>query len=418
MTRRLLGPMRARVPAVRMSTANLQAVYPWLAPPALGDDGVFVGRTVTGEAWCYDPWTLYQAGIVTGPNMLVAGQLGSGKSALVKTLLWRHRAIGRRAWVIDPKGEYGALAAACGTTPIRLGGGSPVRINPLDPGDRVSCDDLAARRTRLVTALAASTLDRPLTPSETTACELAVAAATADAAGVVTLPDVVHALLHPVDGAAVAAVAMTAADAADAGRIPALALRRLVHGDLAGIFDGPSTVDPSADVVVLDLSAVADTDAEPLVMACAHSWLTQAVAARPDDHLMVVLDEAWRVLRHVHIARWLRASWKLSRAWGVANIAVIHRLSDLAAAGPAGSEQHQLALGLLADSQTRVIYAQPPDVVGDTAPALDLTDVEAAAVPAFPRGRALWHVGDRRCVVDHLITAAELAITDTDQHMR
>jgi len=39
-------------------------------------------------------------------------------------------------------------------------------------------------------------------------------------------------------------------------------------------------------------------------------------------------------------------------------------------------------------------------------------------VPAFPRGRALWHVGDRRCVVDHLITAAELAITDTDQHMR
>jgi hypothetical protein len=419
MSRPLVRPMRVRVPAVRMSTATLQAVYPWHAPQSLGTDGVFIGRAVTGEAWCYDPWALYQAGVITGPNMLVAGQIGSGKSALIKTLLWRQRAVGRRAWVIDPKGEYAALAAACGVTPIRLGGGSPARINPLDVGAtrRVSCDEVARRRVGLVTALAAATLDRPLSPDETTACELAVTAATGAASRAVTLPDVVQALLRPTEGAAVAAVAMTAADAAAAGRAPALALRRLVHGDLAGIFDGPTTVDPAGDVVVLDLSAV-DGDVEPLVMLCAHTWLTQTVAACGDNHLLVVLDEAWRVLRHVHIARWLRASWKLSRAWGVANIAVIHRLSDLAAAGPVGSEQHQLAQGLLADSQTRVIYAQPADVVDDTAAALELTDAEAAALPGFPRGRGLWHVGDRRSVVDHLVTAAELAITDTDQHMR
>lgn len=51
-------------------------------------------------------------------------------------------------------------------------------------------------------------------------------------------------------------------------------------------------------------------------MLCAHSWLQQAITARR-EHLIVVLDEAWRVLRHLHVARWLRASWTLTRVGGV-----------------------------------------------------------------------------------------------------
>jgi ABC-type lipoprotein release transport system permease subunit len=33
--------------------------------------------------------------------------------------------------VLDPKGEYGALAAASGATPLRLGPGLGLRLNPL-----------------------------------------------------------------------------------------------------------------------------------------------------------------------------------------------------------------------------------------------------------------------------------------------
>ena len=44
----------------------------------------------------------------------------------------------------------------------------------------------------------------------------------------------------------------------------------------------------------------------------------------------MVLDEAWSLLASERTARFLQASVKLARAYGVANIAVIHRLSDLA----------------------------------------------------------------------------------------
>ena len=46
---------------------------------------------------------------------------------------------------------------------------------------------------------------------------------------------------------------------------------------------------------------------------------------------------------------------------------VMHRLSDLLAAGNAGSEQVALAKGLLSDTETRIVYAQPDGELAATA---------------------------------------------------
>ena len=152
-------------PPHRVSTAHLQAAYPFVSVGGLGGQGVYIGGEVLGGAFCYDPWVLYARGVLTNPNMLVAGQLGSG-SAFVKTYLWRQRVFGRRAWVVDVKGEYHALAQACGVTPIRLGPGSPVRLNPLDApptSNNTGAEDVEVvtrRRVALLASLAGSSLDR------------------------------------------------------------------------------------------------------------------------------------------------------------------------------------------------------------------------------------------------------------------
>ena len=124
---------RARVQRHRATTANLAAAYPFLAEPGLGADGTYIGRDLFGGSFCFDPFELYAAGALTNPNILVTGAVGSGKSALVKTLLYRQAEFGRTAWVADPKGEYTALAHAIGAPVIRLAPGGPARLNPLDP---------------------------------------------------------------------------------------------------------------------------------------------------------------------------------------------------------------------------------------------------------------------------------------------
>ena len=98
-------------------------------------------------------------------------------------------------------------------------------------------------------------------------------------------------------------------------------------------------------------------------------------------------------------------------------MAVVHRLSDLRAAGASGSEQQRLAQGLLADSETRVIFGQPPSEMAAARDLLGLTSTETELLPRLPRGVALWKVGQRSFLVEHRLGPDEAALVDTDGRM-
>ena len=59
--------------------------------------------------------------MVSNPNVIVAGSIGAGKSTVVKMTLDRALERGRRAVIIDPKGEYAALAQSYGVNVVALG---------------------------------------------------------------------------------------------------------------------------------------------------------------------------------------------------------------------------------------------------------------------------------------------------------
>jgi hypothetical protein len=331
------------------------------------------------------------------------------------TYIWRQMLFGRTAWIIDPKGEYDQLAAFCGTEPIRFRSGGSLRLNPLDP--MIGGDAQLA----LLRSISGVMLGRNLRPEEDACLERAHHEAVVEANNrhaQPTIPQVVNRLLEPSDATAHELRTSTVRLAED-GRQLALSLRRMGSGDLRGMFDGPtsSDFDLSGRLVVFNLREVKD-EARPILMACTAAWLQGSWARSDGVRRIVVLDEAWVVLRHLAIARWLRESWKLARQYGVQNIAVMHRLSDLTAAGDAGSEQVQLAKGLLEDSETRVIYRQSPGEVEQARELLGLTQTECDQIPTLERGEALWRVGRRSFIVQHRIeNSIEREIVDTDANM-
>ncbi len=432
-----------KVPAHQVTTRNLGAAYPFIAEAGLGQRGVVIGDDLLGGSFVFDPFELYAAGVVSNPNMVVFGQIGRGKSAFVKTFLWRQAVFGRRAWVVDPKGEYADLADAWGVRPVALRPGGSIRLNPLDPGPELmdagspdlERDATGRRRMSLLSSLASSCLGRDLTPRERAALGAALEDVSAGHA-VPTVPMVVEALLAPREDAA-RALRTTLRDLLEDGRDVALELRRLVHGDLCGMFDGPTTpgLDLSAPLVILDLSALYSSAALGVLMACATAWLQAALArsatgadagatpvARPAPgggrgRFFLVVDEAWAILSNLGVARWLQSSWKLSRAFGVSNIAVLHRVSDLRSVGASDSEQVALAQGLLADSETRVIYAQSPGELEAATELLSLSNTESELLPQLRRGIALWKIGQRSFLVQHRLSATERLIADTDAAM-
>lgn len=420
---------RLNLPTHRATTNTLAAAYLFQAEGAPAQPGALVGHDAyTRTQFCFDPWNLYAAGVITNPNVLIAGEIGSGKSALAKALVARGNPFGRRAYVPgDVKGEWTAVAAALGGATIALGAGHVARLNPLDEGNRPSgLDDhqwvteVRSRRLELMRSLIEHLAGRPIAPTERSA--LACALDTVAARDHVPLISrVVDTLFNPDTAAPPPPGFASRAELRDAGHQIGHLLASLVSGELAGLFDGPSTVrfDPGLPMMTIDISALGETNpAMPLIMACTSAW-TEAALRDPDGgKRFVIYDEAWRVMRELALLRRMQSAWKLSRAWGLSNVAVAHRLSDFAAVGAAGSEHRALAAGLVADTATRIIYRQHADQLATTAETLGLSNTERSLLPSLARGTGLWRIGERAPqLVAHTLTREERRVFDTDQRM-
>ncbi|MGH2858353.1 MAG: helicase HerA domain-containing protein [Solirubrobacteraceae bacterium] len=408
--------MSAERPGHRCTTRHAQAIYPFVNPGGLGGRGVYVGRDSGGGAFCYDPWALYGDGALDDPNVIVLGKLGQGKSALVKTLLWRMLLFGRRAFVLDVKREYGPLCAAVGVRPISLVPGAGVRLNPLAsrPEEHAQLE--------ILRAVTVATLREPLTQLEAGALREALRVVRARGVGEPTLPEIAAVLFSPVDEMATRLQTTPEMLAADSRRV-ALALQDLCEGPLRGMFDGPTSagLDLDARLLVLDLHAVRDSPAVGILMACASAWigaLLARTAERPGrERLINVADESWKIVQHTGLGEWFQANFKLARQFGVMNLVVLHKLADLQAAGDAGSRAARIAEGLVADASTRIVYHQDESQVQVTRELLGLSGSEAELLSLLGPGQALWCVGARSFIVAHHRSRIEARLTNTDAGM-
>jgi len=127
-----------------------------------------------------------------------------------------------------------------------------------------------------------------------------------------------------------------------------------------------------------------------MVMACASTWIEATLAEAQGGPRLAICDEAWRLLRQPALLARMQSQWKLSRGLGIANLMIIHRLSDLEAVGAADSEARALALGLLADCSTKIIYQQESSEAPRTAEVFGLSVTERNELPDVQRGEGLW----------------------------
>lgn len=429
---------RMRLPAHTAGSGVLKTWYPWIMDPGLGVPGVYIGLDLYSRAsFLFDPWQLYAAGAITSPNGLLLGEIGSGKSALLKCLVLRFAAVGFPFSWVDVKDEYNDLAAAVGVTPLRLGPGLGVRLNPLAAHRRHRTQTevewrgaVRARRLTLLEGLIHVRLNRPLTMTERTAIELALDSCTGelpgsarDQLGPASLPGVVaHLTATDRWTDELRERAISAEQLLTESRDARLALHGLVGGALSGMFDGTGDntahFDFDAPGTILNLHAVrADQAVTVMSMVCAQSAM-EAELMRPDARpRMVGYDEAWLAMRYVPLLRRFQEQFKLARAYGICNLMAAHRLTDWNAVGAEGSEAARLARGLLEDSGFTIVYRQVEAAMAANRDLLGLTDVQAALLRHLRKGTGMWLFGQRAFVVQHLLSSIEEPLVQTDTRM-
>ena len=416
---------------VRTTSHTASTAYPFVAGPGVGANGLYLGRDQHGGgAFCFDPWSLYEAGVISGMSMMLFGQVGTGKSSLAKSLAVRQVLAGRKLSVAsDKKGEWTRVVEGLGGSVIQVGPGLNTRLNPLDPGTRPSTDvqgqamtDQAwammvrTRRMSIIVTLAKILTDRDLTSPEHHMLSQALDEAvrvSGEQDRVPVIPDVIDALQ----------VMRQDEDsmAAEAASVMMMTMARVSSGDLAGMFDGETTVMMSAEAraTSIDTSALrgASPEAVRVVNACAGAWTEAMVTTRDGGQRIVIYEEGWDNISSEADLRRMVEQWKLARAYGIFNILVLHKIADLDMAGDRSSRMAAMAKSLLADADVKVIYRQDRSALQVTSSEMELSDREVSLVRSLPKGTGLWRLGDSSFEVKNELSKAELPLFDTDERM-
>lgn len=425
----LYGTQMLRMRGVPTTAHTAATAYPYVAGTSLGADGIYLGRDLNGGgAFCFDPWRLYERGVISGMSMILFGQVGTGKSSLAKSLAVRLVMSGRKLSVAsDKKGEWTKVVQAVGGPVIQVGPGTGTRLNPLDPGTRPSLNALGepltdegwammvrTRRMTLLKTLVRILTNRDLSPAEHHVIDLALDTAVAAAAKrIVVIPDVIDALEadreHPDQMIA------------EATSVMAMALHRMTTGDLGGMFDGETTAhfDAAAPATSIDTSALkaASPEAVRVVNACSGAWTEAMVTTSDGGQRLVIYEEGWDNISSEADLQRMVESWKLARAYGIFNVLILHKVSDLNMAGDAGSKMAAMARSLLADADVKVIYRQDESALKLTGEELDLSDRERNLLKNLAKGVGLWRLGGSSFQVKNDRTRAEIPLFNTDERL-
>ncbi|MEV0623534.1 ATP-binding protein [Nonomuraea sp. NPDC050404] len=383
-------------------TTALAAAFPFTSPDlttSVGESGVLYGLSATGTGVVV--WDRFAQ---DNHNSVVLARSGAGKSFFTKLETLRLLYQGVEVAVVDPEDEYARLAHAVGGTCLRLGA-SGVRWNPFDlPPSHSPRDDVLARRAMFLQTLIATMLGgTPLTPQTRAALDSAILATYA-AAGITRDPGTWS---RPAPLLADLVTTLTANAAAQVGAELAAQLAPYVTGSYRELFDGPTTTHPAGHLTVFSLRDLPEEmKAVGTLLALDAIWRR---VANPRDRKkrLVVVDEAWLLMKEPEGARFLFRMAKAARKHWAGLAVVTQDAADLL-----GSE---LGQAIVANAASQILLRQAPQAIGAVGDAFDLTDGERQFLLTAERGEALLVAGPaRRAALSIVASPSEAALATTD----
>ncbi len=179
-----------------------------------------------------------------------------------------------------------------------------------------------------------------------------------------------------------------------------------VTGSFKDLFDAPTTHQPQGHLVVWSLRHLPDElRTAGTLLALDHIWRQVDQTPTPDTptvRRLVVVDEAWLLLRDGHGARFLYRMAKAARKRATGLTVITQDATDLL-----GTD---LGQAVVANAATQILLRQAPqaiDIVGD---AFALTAGERRLLLTAPRGQGLLISGIHRTAFEAVASTTEHAL--------
>ena len=390
-----------------LDTSSVATMIPFTAGAPAARRGLLYGESVPGGSLVvFDPFGPGQE----NANKVVVAKSGSGKSYACKVEALRALLCGVEYYVIDPEDEYGRIAQAVGGQVVRLSGASPHRINPFDlpPGgparggpDEDERDALAERVLALqgLLALMLSDPGHALGPDERGALDRALYESYRRS-GITAEPGT-HGRPAPVLRDLVDVLEGSGDPHGLSGR-----LRRYVSGSLGRVFSERTTASLDRPFVVFNVEGL-EEELRPLAtyLIADHVWGRVRRDPRPR---VLLIDEAWSLMRHPEGARFLEQLARRARKRWLGLTTITQDVGDFLAC-PEGRT-------VLAQSSQQLLMRQDSSTAGLVSETFGLSQREREFLLACRPGEGLLLAsGDRIALrVEASPYEHELATTDPE----
>lgn len=372
-----------------LDTDSLSTIFPFSSQDISHHDGVLYGINLHNSSL-----VLFDRFKIENANQVVFAKSGAGKSYAVKLEALRSLMTGTEVIIIDPENEYKSLSQTIGGSYIELSLNSAQKINPFDlPHFSSDTEDTGEDLLRttiaslhgLISLMAGglnaeedAVLDKAL--YETYALkDISVDPKTQN-----NPPPLLIDLINVLSN-------MNGAENL---------INRLLkysEGSFANLFNAPTNIDLTNRLTVFSIRNMED-ELRPLAMYLVLNYIWGRVKSQLKKRLLVI-DEAWWMMRFEDTAKFLNAMTKRARKYYLGVTVISQDVEDFV--------ENSYGKAIVSNASTQLLLGQAPSAVDKLASVFKLTDGEKQFLLTADVGQGLLVAGIDRAAIQIIASYTE-----------
>jgi type IV secretory pathway VirB4 component len=373
-----------------MDTTSLSTTFPFTSSELSDNQGVLYGINAHNESLViFDRYSLENA------NMLILATSGAGKSFAVKLEILRSLMFDCQVIILDPENEYEMVTKSVGGNYLSFSAGSANKINPFQiarPKESTE-DEIGYKYLFLMSLL--KIMIGEMNPMEEATMNRALVLSYRQKG--ITEDPTTHVMEPPrMEDLYRALIGMEEA----VSKTLAARLERYVMGGVKGIFDQQSNIDINAPVTVFTLRDTAD-EIRPIIMFMILDFVWNQV--RKDlRKRMLVVDEAWYLMRYEDSAKILQGFVKRARKYYFGVSIISQNVDDFL-----GSAYGK---AIITNSALKLLLKQSPAAINQIAEVFYLSQGEKQLLLSAGVGEGIFFAGMNHVAIKIIASADEHAL--------
>jgi len=378
-----------------MNSSPIATSFPFVSSELTSDEGILYGiNRHNNSLILFDRFSLQNA------NTVVFATSGAGKSYAVKLEILRSLMLGTDVIVIDPENEYQHLAEAAGGSFINVSLNSESKLNPFDlprgiGGDNKPEDIL---RSAVITIKGLIRLMiGDITNTEDSILDRAILETYAkkDITFSSDLTNVEPPLMSDLEDVLLSM---------EGGEDMALRIKKYTEGTFAGLFNSPTNVQIDNLLVVFSIRDLED-ELRPIGMYVITNYIWNIIRSELKKRIMVV-DEAWIMMRHEDSAKFMFALVKRCRKYYLGVTTITQDVNDFLTS-PFGN-------AIVTNSSMQMLLKQSPAAINLIQKTFNLTAGEKYLLLESGVGEGIFFAGSKRAAIKIQASYAEHQIITSD----